>query len=339
MCMQSKFTCITLLAAFLLTCQLKAASIEWTEVADAQSLAQAIETGTSGIRIIDDFETEYDQYIIIDHDLSLDLSGHKVTMRGSGFAFTGVSAGTICDLSEIGGGELITASRSSLLFINTAGSFTLLSGTISTTDKGSAIEVNKGVRNVQIQGGAVKGSRNGYAVINKGYVTMTGGTIIGCDDGIEPVQNIIDGEFTMSGGAVYAGNNATLRCFDNVYWTDGEDEEQGRTILPEGVVYGGAIVLDEQYMIPGTYYLNYHLPDNVQRQPNITHYYNIGTQVTMPSCAYKDNKPFAGWSVSEDDTESTFMFISAENGGRYKLYPVWKYTNIPDAVVTDLIPE
>ncbi len=313
----------------------------WVEISDAEALATALENKETLIRFVADLETDYEEILKISEDCRIDLNGHKIVFGRQGLAAIGTANVVVCDNAPDGDGEMIVTDRHPLFFIKSAGSFIIESGTYTTTGMGSVLEVGKYIDNVYIEGGRLNGSARGLAVLNTGYVYMTGGTIVGGDKGFEPVSNEVEGVFTLTGGAIYAGNNTSARCFNNVIWVspeDPDDMEVATTVLPEGVVDGGAIVLDEKWAIPDTYWINYNLPEGTQIQPNQTHYYPKGTDVALPECNYRDYTPFAGWVDMDDPEADPFMAICEASQGNYQLVRVWKYVNLPDEVHPDMIP-
>lgn len=310
----------------------------WTDVANESQLTAAIADNAEAIRFTADFTCAYSGYYKVYSDLQIDLNGHRITFTDRGFAILNYAEVVVDDLSASGGGEM-TSESGSLFFINTLSPFTIRGGTYRAGGFDSyCIDIYKN-REVTMEGGRINASRYGRAVSNKGYFTMRGGTIVGADHGFEPVLNDIEGVFTMLDGAVYAGNMTPSVCFENTYWTNGVEEEIAVTVLPEGVTDGGAVVLSEQWAIPGTYYINYHFVDGMQCQPNMTHYYTGDEDVALPECNYRDNIAFAGWSASEDDTSEVFTEIKAGEGRNYQLYPVWRYVDLAPEVSPDLLPE
>lgn len=312
-------------------------TLNWVEVSDAQALYDAIENEASQIRIISDFDTAYEESLLITNDCEIDLNGHKVVFGSHGMVAIQMSNVVMNDRSTTGDGEMTITNRFSMFILQNAGSFTIKGGTYTTTDFGTILEVGKYIDNVFIKGGRLNASARGIAVNNKGYVYMSAGTIVGGNGGYEPVANEVEGVFTLTGGAVYAGNNTSARCFYDMVWGAGDDMEVAKTILPEGVVDGGAIVLDEEWAIPDTYWINYNLPEGTQIQPNQTHYYTKGTSVNLPECNFRNYTPFAGWSANEEGG-TVFMTINDENQGNYQLYPIWKYQDLPEDVRPDMIP-
>lgn len=313
------------------------AAAEVTDVATAAEFEAAIADLKTEIRLTADITSATTGAILVDNGLTLDLNGHALTLAGT-LAHRGTETFTVTDNSTEQNGSI--TSTTTVLSANTTGPIVVKAGTIY----GEGIEGTVGIGkygSVTLEGGVIKSPRRGRAVTNRGLLYIKGGTIIGADHGLEPVYNEcgeVDfpcGVTEMTGGAVYAGNMTPSPCFDNSYWTDGTDVEEGKAILPEGVHDGGAIVLDEKWAIPGTYYVNYHIPAGAEVQPNFTHYYTPGEAIALPECNYRDNVPYAGWATSADDTENMIKEIPADAAGNYQLYPVWKYVGFPDAVTLD----
>ncbi len=308
----------------------------WTEVANESQLSQAIEDQVEAIRFTADFKCNSKNTFRILLPMQIDLNGHKIEFTQSSFAIVGDNEVILDDLSEGGNGEMVGIDDA-LFFFNGLSTCYIKGGTYTTTGFGNCIEVGK-YREVKMEGGRINASRYGKALNNKGYFTMNGGTIVGADYGLEPVTNEINGIFTMIDGAVYAGNMTPSVCFENTYWTDGEEEEIAKTILPEGVTDGGAIVLSEQWAIPGTCFINYHLPEHIEIQPNLTHYYTAAQSFALPECNYRNNIAFAGWATSETDTDNLLTEISEGTSENFQLYPVWKYKDLSSDVTPNIIP-
>ena len=316
---------------------LSASAATWTDIANEKQLSEAIANEAEAIRITADFTSSSNSGYRVYFPLQIDLNGHKVIFEDKAFSVLNEAEVVIDDLSETGGGEMV-CSDNSLFFLNTIAPFLIKGGTYTTTGMANCFEVSK-YREVTMEGGRINASRYGRALCNKGYFTMKGGTIVGADRGLEPVLNDIEGVFTMLDGAVYAGNMTLSRCFENTYWTDGDEEEIAVTVLPEGVTDGGAVVLNEKWAIPGTNYINYHVEPYTPMQPNVTHYYTGEETFSLPECDYRDNIPFAGWATTPDEDSDFLMEIKAGTHEDYQLYPIWKYIGLSEGVIPDLMPE
>lgn len=332
--MKRIFTSFMLLGALAAS----ANATEWTEVANKAQLDQAFQNQAEGIRFTADFTVSVNSNYVINFPLQIDLNGHKVTFENKAFALINDNQLILDDLSEAKTGEIISY-ESTLFMLNSLATTYIKGGTYTTYSYyNPCFELYK-YREMEIEGGRINASRYGRAVLNKGYVTMSGGTIVGADYGFEPVLNDGEGVFTMENGAVYAGNNTPNPCFENTYWSDGSEEEIAMTVLPEGVTDGGAIVLDSKWAIPGTYFINYHLPAGTEIQPNQTHYYTPEEAFELPECNYRNNIAFAGWATSADDTDNLLTKIEEGTAENYQLYPVWKYVGLAPDVTPDLMPE
>lgn len=311
----------------------------WTDVSTAAELQSALSELKPEVRLTADITCETTAPLLVDCAMVLDLNGHSLDLQSS-LVHRGVEIFEIVDNSEGGTGAVTSSSYA--VTCATPGEVIIRGGTFTSSSRYAVISIEKyGV--ASIKGGLFKAQRHNRAIHNKGHLLIDGGTIIGADGDLEPVYTECGepgyGITEVKNGAIYAGNRTPSKCFDNSYWTDGEEVEEGQTILPEGVYDGGAIVLDEKWAIPGTFYINYHVPEGVQVQPNFTHYFTPGTAVALPECDYRNDVPYAGWSTSADDTKSFMKEIPADANQNYQLYPVWKYVNIPDGVTPDFLPE
>lgn len=311
----------------------------WTDVSTASEFEQAIADLKEGVRLTADISSTSNAPILVDCGMILDLNGHALELNAS-LAHRGNDTFEIIDSSTGQTGSI--HSSTSILSCGTPGEVIIKGGSLISEGYEGVIQIAKyGV--VRIEGGTITAGGRNRAIINQGHLLIAGGTIIGSDGYLSPVYTdcgeIGFGVTEMTGGAVYAGNMSACNCFENSYWTDGYEEEIGTTILPEGVHDGGAIVLDEKWAIPGTYFVNYHIPEGAEVQPNMTHYYTPGETIALPECNYFDNVPFAGWAASADDTDNLMTEIAADSRQNYQLYPVWKYLNIPDAVTPDFTPQ
>lgn len=317
------------------------AAAEVTDVATASEFEDAIADLKTEIRLTADITSATTGSILVDNGLTLDLNGHTLTLAAT-LAHRGNETFTVTDKSAGQKGSI--TSSTTALSCHTPGPILVKGGTIYGEGYEGTICIGK-YGSVTIEGGVIKSARRGRAIINSGVLYIKGGTIIGADSGLEPVYNeckevdFPSGITEMTDGAVYAGNMTPSNCFENSYWTDGTDVEEGKTVLPDGVHDGGAIVLDEKWAIPGTYYVNYHIPTGAQVQPNYTHYYIPGEAIALPECDYRDDVPYAGWATSADDTDNMIKEIPADAARNYQLYPVWKYVGFPDAVTLDFTPE
>lgn len=311
----------------------------WTDVSTAAEFQSALSELKPEVRLTADITCETTDPLLVDCAMVLDLNGHSLDLQSS-LIHRGVEVFEIVDNSEAGTGS-VTSSKYTIVCAN-PGEVIIRGGSFTSTSQYAVVSVEKyGV--ATIKGGQFKAQRHCRAIHNKGHLLIDGGTIIGADRDLEPVYTECGepgtGITEVKNGAIYAGNRTPSKCFDNSYWSDGEEVEEGQTILPEGVYDGGAIVLDEKWAIPGTYYINYHVPEGAQVQPNYTHYFTPGTAVALPECDYRDNVPYVGWSTSADDTDNFMKEIPADANRNYQLYPVWKYVNIPDGVTPDFVPE
>lgn len=311
----------------------------WTDVSTASEFEQAIADLKEGVRLTADISSTSNAPLLVDCGMILDLNGHTLELNAS-IAHRGNDTFEIIDSSTGRTGSI--HSSTSILSCGTPGEVIIKGGSLISEGYEGVIQIAKyGV--VRIEGGTITAGGRNRAIINQGHLLIAGGTIIGSDGYLSPVYTdcgeIGFGVTEMTGGAVYAGNMSACNCFENSYWTDGYEEEIGTTILPEGVHDGGAIVLDEKWAIPGTYFVNYHIPEGAEVQPNMTHYYTLGETIALPECNYFDNVPFAGWAASADDSDNLMTEIAADSRQNYQLYPVWKYLNIPDAVTPDFTPQ
>lgn len=332
--MKNLFTfAMMLVAATSLTAQ------NWTDVSTAAEFQSALSELKPEVRLTADITCETTSPLLVDCAMILDLNGHSLNLQSS-IVHRGVEVFEIVDNSEAGTGAVTSSSFA--VTCSTPGEVIFRGGSFTSTSQYAVVSVEKyGV--ASIKGGVFKAQRHCRAIHNKGHLLIDGGTIIGADGDLEPVYTECGepgyGITEVKNGAIYAGNRTPSKCFDNSYWSDGDEIEEGQTILPEGVYDGGAIVLDEKWAIPGTYYINYHVPEGAQVQPNYTHYFTPGTAVVLPECDYRNNVPYAGWSTSADDSEFFMKEIPADANQNYQLYPVWKYVNIPDGVTPDFLPE
>lgn len=312
---------------------------EWTDVSTAAEFKQALADLKEGVRLTADISDTSTSLLLIDCGMVIDLNGHRLDLNAS-LAHRGGDLFEIVDNSAAGTGAV--HSTSSVLVCSTPGEVVLRGGSFTGEGYNGVISITKyGV--VRLEGAKITAPPRGRAIINQGHLLIAGGTIVGADRDLSPVYTecgeIGYGVTEMTGGAVYAGNITPSTCFENSYWTDGDEVEEGQTILPEGVHDGGAIVLGEEWALPGTYYVNYHIPEGAQVQPNFTHYYTPGEAIALPECDYRDGVPFAGWSASADDTSALMTEIPADADRNYQLYPVWKYVGLPDAVTPDFTPQ
>lgn len=308
----------------------------FVDVSNATEFKAAIEDKASHIRIASDFTADDDNVYQLWGDLVIDLNSHQLTLANSISPRNTISL-TIDDLSEAKTGSIyctgkyaITNYAEGYIYIN--------NGTFDGGTTGFATICNLNGE-CYIRGGRINATRYTNAVQNNAKLYIEGGTIVGADSSAySPIVTQSEGVTTMTNGAVYSGNKTHILCFETEYYDDPDWGYEGGTLnLPEGVVDGGAIVLDEKWAIPGTKYINYHLPADAQIYGN-THYYTPGSAFELPvPDTYKD-QPFIGWSKSSDSQENLITAVSEDMAENLELYPVWKYTSINADVTPDWKP-
>lgn len=326
---------LLLVVAFGITSATYAQETEYTEVATSSEFIKAFDELRTAVKVMADINVETTSIILVDTETILDLNGHTLNLN-HGLAHRGYTSFTITDGSEAQTGAIV--GTATVLHCYTPGPVYIKGGTFSVTDDSYQPVISVGKDgHLTLEAGRINASNHGEAVENDGDFKIMGGTIVGCNMSLPPVFNNGIGVTTFTAGAVYAGNRCTASCFENAYWTDGVEVEEGKTILPEGAYDGGAIVTDSKWAIPGTHYINYHLPEGAEMQP-ATHYYYPGTAFALPECNYYNGYPFAGWATNAEKTGDLLTEISAKTAADFQLYPVWKYTTISDNVTPDLTP-
>ncbi len=308
----------------------------YTDVSSGEEFETALESGVEGIRLTADFTTLSSDAYSIDSDLNLDLNGHMLLLKSSLNPRVN-TVFTIEDTSEEGTGILQCIGKRSMILNAADGEVVINGGLLLSQAYGYAmIDILRG--KLTVNGGVLQVADNYYAISNNGETYIKGGTIIGRNGGGAPVYIASEGTTVMSGGAIYAGNNSSWNCFEVAADDDEYGSFEGSLQLPEGVIDGGAIVLDEKWAIPGTRYINYVLPPNVP-MVGATHYYYPGESIKLPVPDKYNGLPFAGWSETEGDDSSLLLDVSSSCDRNLQLYGIWKYSWLSDNVKTDLIPK
>lgn len=310
---------------------------QYTDVGSHEELTDALDNLAEAIRFTADFESMGRSSYLVDRNLVIDLNGHTVTLGGVLLPRNNISL-TIDDLTE-GKNGVLKGTALSLVTNAVPGDLIIRNGTLMMDDGSSGSTVISVLKDGSciLEGGTIKAPRHGRAIENVGHLAIQGGTIIGADGGLSPVYTSGEGVTDMTDGAVYAGNYTVTTCFETVSYEDPTWGWEIATLkLPEGVHDGGAVVLDGKWAIPGTRYINYHLPEGALISHG-KHYYVPGTEFGLPGCDYFNNLPFAGWSRTEDGDE-LLNSVDASMDEDLELYPVWKYVNIAPGVATDMIP-
>lgn len=292
------------------------------------SYADQTENPSQGtvLRVAADFSTPDNLLFLLTDELTIDLNGHTITLDGD-LAISGTGTLKITDSTAEQNGTIISTWK--WMFVVSATSTLNIEGGnfISETDRPYPLIDILYPANVEINGGHFISPTLYNIIDNQSTLVINGGTFEGA--GRYVVRTIGYGVTSITDGAFYAGNKTHGNCFDNV--PDYEEEAIPELILPEGVIDGGAVVLSEQWAIPGTYYINYALPQGTVMQPG-NHYYYPGDEFTLPECDRNQGTPFAGWSESPDNDTALITEITAETAQNFQLYPVWKYVNLPSGV-------
>lgn len=289
------------------------------------------------LKVTADFTVE--EFIHIPGKVNLDLNGHTLTLNGR-FALTGSDIFTIEDSSEAKSGAIITNTKG-VISVQGIATLYVKGGTFSAEGDVAGMYPlieNGDYSSVYVEGGYFSRPNNSYAIQNEGNLMIQGGTFVAPKGFWALILTTSEGVTTIEDGAFYAANMSHATCFDTTYWSDGAGESEIATlILPEGIIDGGAVVISERWAIPGTYYINYALPENAQMQPGM-HYYSPGQAFPLPECDRMEGVPFAGWSKTEGVADNLLTEVTSDMAENLQLYPIWKYTAIADGVSIDLNP-
>lgn len=289
------------------------------------------------LKVMADFTVE--DFIRIPGKVDLDLNGHTLTLDGK-IATSGSDILTIKDLSNAKSGAIVTTVKGALLV---QGESTLYVEGGNFSAEGDlagmyALIQNGKYSSVYVKGGYFSRPNNSYAIENEGALLIQGGTFVASQGIWALVLTTSEGVTTIEDGAFYAANKTHGRCFETMSWSSEDgDSEIATLILPEGVIDGGAVVLSETWAIPGTYYINYALPENAQMLPGM-HYYTPGMAFALPECNRMEGVPFAGWSKEEGVTDNLLTKVTSDMAENLQLYPIWKYKDIAEGVNIDLSP-
>lgn len=308
---------------------------EYTEVSTPEQFLSALEQLKPAVRVMADLRIESESAILVDCECTLDLNGHTLSVSRP-IGHRGTTSFIITDESEAKTGKLV--GDNGALIAGTPGPVYLKGGEITNAvDASDAVINNTKFGNIFLEGAVITATHHSQALDNAGNFTINGGRIVGYYMSIAPVNNEGEGLITFNAGAAYAGNRTNANCFENMIWSDGEETEIARTILPEGFFDGGAVVTSDEWAIPGTNYINYHLPEDALMQPG-NHYYYAEDEFDLPGCDYYKGVPFAGWSTAADLSGELMTHVAAGLGKNLDLYPVWKYTTISENCTPDLTP-
>ena len=246
----------------------------------------------------------------------LDLNGHALVLSKD-LSFTNGANFAIQDLSAAKTGS-ITANSTNWFIYNASGAtFALEGGKLASTYDCPIIYNNQGAT-TNISGGSIQNTNTASrAIENMGTLNISGGTIIGADGGLSPVYSRIQGNTTMTAGAVYAGNCAHT-AFETV--------DQAKLTLPTYYADGGAVVTANSFAIPGTKFINYIYPAGVTLLA-APHYYTPGTSAFTLPAPENSGMDFLGWStISPSTTEDLIQEITTSAVKGFRIYPVWDTT-------------
>ena len=323
-----------------LTVAAQQSDITFTEVNTPEEFAAALERLDPGIRLMSDFETVGDTGMMIDSDLVLDLNGHTLTCNKALCPRNNINF-TVDDYSEGEQGSLIQGETSNLILKAVPGTVTINRGHLIGYDYGikPVLSIERGGELV-INGGLFTLGEHfhSYVISNESHTVINGGTIVGRDGFWAPVLTASNGVTDVYGGAIYAGNRTGAKAFEtSIYEDENWESEAGTLNLPEGVIDGGAVVLDEKWAIPGTRYINYIIPEVAM--VGATHYYTPGGETfALPVPDTYQEMPFVGWSRTADDKTNLLTEITPDMDENLQLHGVWRYTWIDDNVQTDFVP-
>lgn len=289
------------------------------------------------LRVVSDFTVEEYLPFLLADAITFDLNGHTVYFEGN-LGITGIGVFNIVDSDPEGKGSAIALNKGMFTVGGTA-TLSISGGNFSSDSSYPYPLVNNlAYSYIDISGGRFYCPTHASVIENTGTLQITGGTFsAGVRNSSPLITSVGEAVTTISGGAFYAGNNTAARCFYTLPYVTDEYEEIPILNLPEGVIDGGAVVLDERWAIPGTFFINYATGDDVQMQPGM-HYYTPGEAFQLPECDRRYGMPFAGWTEEEEDASSLLTAVTAETNRNLQLYPVWKYVDLADGVNPDLRP-